>query len=265
MRLILGNSLRKAIEQQNLERLITELERIVPDLSDQYSTIKVDTEFTRTNVRGLHAFQISLVNSVIDHFKKPMIADIGDSAGTHLQYILGLHAKGREIKCLSVNLDKEAIEKIKKKGLNAIQARAEDLHRHGVDADIFLCFEVLEHLMNPFQFLHALSEKTSARYLIITVPYMERSRVGLHHIRRNVHETVNAENTHIFEFCPEDWKIIIKHSGWDIVKDRIYLQYPKAGFLRITKPLWKKYDFEGFLGLILKKDNTWSSQYNDWE
>lgn len=257
-------SLESAIEEQGLRKLAGILEQIVPDITKQYSMFEVNTPYLKAKVRGLHAFQISLISKIIEKFEKAIIVDIGDSAGTHLQYIIGLYSKGKDIKCLSVNLDDKAIGRIKGKGLDAIHARAEDLKDYNIDANIFLCFETLEHLMSPCQFLHELSSRTDAKYLIITVPYLKRSRVGLHHIRDGRRDFVNAENTHIFELNPQDWKLILKHSGWAIVEEKIYLQYPKKGFFRITKPLWKKYDFEGFYGLVLKRDNSWSSRYLDW-
>jgi len=139
------------------------------------------------------------------------------------------------------------------------------LNNYNINADVFLCFEILEHLMNPCLFLYELCEKTDAKFLVITVPYLKNSRVGLHHIRNKKEENVNAENTHIFELSPRDWKLIMKHSGWQIEKGKIYLQYPKWSLYRLTKFLWRKYDFEGFYGLILTKDNTWSSKYTAWQ
>ncbi|KKL99163.1 hypothetical protein LCGC14_1817200 [marine sediment metagenome] len=126
---------------------------------------------------------MEFVNEIIQELKKPVIVDIGDSAGAHLQYIMGLYSKNKDIKCLSVNLDEKAVRKIREKGLEAIHARAEDLHKYDVNADIFLCFELLEHLMNPCQFLYELSSRTNVKYLIVTIPYVRGSRVGLHHIR----------------------------------------------------------------------------------
>lgn len=243
--------------------MFLQLEQIVPDLSDQYSLFKVNTPYLRTKVRGLHAFQISLVNEAIGNIDNPVVVDIGDSSGTHLQYMIGLHPQ-KKIRCLSVNLDAKAIERIENKGLEAIKARAEELPAYHIDTNIFLCFETLEHLMNPCYFLHELSSKTKAEYLIITVPYLKNSRIGLHHIRGGYNSDVWAENTHIFELNPEDWKLLIKHSGWNIVRNRIYLQYPKYKLWRITKSLWRKYDFEGFCGFILRRDDTWSSRYLDW-
>ena len=254
-------SLEKAAGEQGLNTFVNRLEAVVPDITNQYSTCKIDTHYLKTKLRRLHAFQISLVNEVISEFKNPVIVDIGDSAGTHLQYLMSLFPN---IKCLSINLDKDAVERIKGKGIDAIHARAEDLDRYNIDVDVFLCFQVLEHLMNPCMFLHNLSEKTNAKFLVVTVPYVRKSRVGLHHIRRGSEEIVKAENTHIFELSPADWKLIVKHSGWNIVKKRIYSQYPRRGFLRITKALWKRFDYEGFYGMILTRNNAWSSKYMDW-
>ena len=107
---------------------------------------------------------------------------------------------------------------IRKKGLSAVHTKAEDLQNYNIKADIFLCFEILEHLMNPCYFLHELSTKTNAEFLVITVPYLKNSRIGLHHVRGNRKETVNAENTHIFELCPTDWKLLVQHSGWKILR-----------------------------------------------
>lgn len=261
---IMLSSLKSSAREQRLNGLILKLKQLVPDISDQYSTFKLDNAYLETKARNMHAFQVSLVNKVIGEFQKPIIVDIGDSAGTHLQYIIGLHSQNNNIKCLSVNLDSKAVEKIVKKGLKAINARAESLQDYDVNADVFLSFEILEHLTNPCQFLHQLSTRTEVKYLIFTVPYLRHSRVGLNHIRKGFPENRYAENTHIFELNPEDWKLIIRHSGWDIVDEQIYLQYPQRGLLRITKPFWSKFDFEGFYGLILKRDNTWSSRYLDW-
>lgn len=207
---------------------------------------------------------MSLFNDVIDELENPVIVNIGDSAGTHLQYIKGIYSENKRIRSLSVNLDPEAVKRIKEIGLEAIQARVEDMHNYKINADVFVCFETHEHLMSPINFLHELLSKTTAKYLIITVPYLRNSRVGLYHIRKGYKDNVSAENMHIYELDPEDWKLIVMHSGWAIVKEKIYLQYPKKSLLRITKALWRKYDFEGFFGMVLRKDDIWSSKYNDW-
>lgn len=257
-------AIKSAIREQGLHKLFVKLSDIVPDIRYQYSNFVLDTPYLDINVRAIHAFQMSLVNNVIEQIEDPVIVDIGDSAGTHLQYILGIYSDKKKIKCLSVNMDKQAVERIKLKGLDAVCGKAEDLMLYDIRANVFLCFETLEHLMNPCFFLHELSTKTNAEYLILTVPYIKTSRVGLHHIRGARKDDVNAENTHIFELCPEDWKLLAQHSGWKIAHENIYFQYPKYGLFRISQLLWKRFDFEGFYGLVLQKDDTWSIKYSDW-
>jgi 2-polyprenyl-3-methyl-5-hydroxy-6-metoxy-1,4-benzoquinol methylase len=261
---IMQISLNYAAREQGLFDLRKQLEEIVPDISDQYSTFKIMSPYLKTKVRNQHAFQISLVNQVLEEYKQPVIVDIGDSSGTHLEYIIGLHKNAKQIRCLSVNLDIEAIAKIKKKGLEAVHTSAEQVENYNINPDIFLCFETLEHLMDPCKFLHELSSKTKAKYLIVTVPYQKNSRVGLSYIRNKNRNPVYAENTHIFEFAPEDWKLLMQHSGWRPVKEKIYLQYPKKSLLKILKHIWKKMDFEGFYGIILSRDNSKPSQYKNW-
>lgn len=260
---ILEKSIESAAKEQGYEDLANRLRKIVPDITHQYSTFMLKTSYEITKVRTQHAFQITCVNTVIDEFDKPVIVDIGDSSGTHLQYLTGLY-KNKKMRCLSVNIDLNAVEKIKQKGLEAIHARAEHLGDYDINADIFMCFQVLEHLMDPCHLLHGLSTSTNVQYLIITVPYVRRSRVGLDYIRRGNGDKACAETTHIFELTPEDWKLIAKHSGWSVLEEKYYFQYPQKSFLFITKLLWKWFDFEGFYGMVLRKDNRYSSKYIDW-
>lgn len=257
-------SLNSAAKEQGLKKLACKLEEMVPDIRNQYTALELDNDYLKTKVRYQHAFQISLVDKIIKDFDNPVIIDIGDSAGTHSQYIIRQYSKNNNIKCFSINSDEKAIEKIRKKGLNAVHAKAEDLDSYNINGDILLCFQTLEHMMDPCNFLYRLSSKTTAKYLIITVPYLKKSRVGLSHARGLPKGYVTAENTHIFELNPEDWKLILKHSGWNIVDEKIYLQYPKRSIFGLTKPLWRSIDFEGFYGVLLKKDHTWSSQYLSW-
>ncbi len=258
-------SLKKALAEQKFTEIYNKLSHIVSDISDQYSTFAIDNRYLETKVRAQHSFQIALFRQafeLIDHSATLSVVDIGDSSGTHIQYINSLFPKN--IKALSVNLDKDAVERIKRKGLTAIQARAEDLEQYNISADIFTSFEMLEHLSDPVGFLHKIAQKTDCKYFVITVPYLAKSRVGLHHIRHGRAEKISAEKTHVFELSPSDWKLIFRHSGWSVTVERIYYQYPRRSWIRILKPIWRHYDFEGFFGVILKKDSTWSNLYQDW-
>lgn len=222
----------------------------------------------QTSIRGLHSFQVALVNEALKLVDRPLketitIVDIGDSSGTHLQYIKGLH-RDRNIRSVSINIDSEAVKRIKEKGLDAVCARAEDLDSLSIKADMFLSFEMLEHLMNPCGFLHSLAQ-INCKVFVVTVPYLPHSRVGLYHVRTNQKRNVNSENTHIFELSPQDWRLIFRHSGWAIETDKTYLLYPRKSPFRFwLKEYWQRLSFEGFYGAILRPDKSWSSLYNGW-
>ncbi len=259
-------SLTKSVQEQKMQDIYARLSKIVPDITAQYSTFEINTPYLEKKVRAQHSFQISLVAKALDILDLALqedvtIVDIGDSSGTHIQYLQGMFG---EFNALSVNLDEKAIKKIKNKGLKAICSRAEDLDEHDVQADLFLSFEMLEHLSNPIEFLHSLSENTSCKGFVVTVPYLAQSRVGLHHIRQKSRKDIFAENTHIFELSPDDWRLIFQHSGWTVEYDQVYLQYPKRSWLRATKSFWRKNDFEGFYGAIITRNSTYSELYKSW-
>lgn len=265
-------SLRRSLVSQKLKNIYEYLSELVPDISQQYSSFKLEGEYMLLKVRALHAFQISLVKDLFEFGKffemsnKTLtFVDIGDSAGTHIQYIKKFFPQ-YSLRCLSVNIDEQAVERIKAKGLEAICSPAENLTDLSIDADVFLSFEMIEHLMNPCEFLHRLSEKTNCKAFIVTVPFMRKSRVGLRHIRRNKKEQVFPENTHIFELSPSDWQLIFKHSGWKLIKDKTFYQYsPKSILGPLLRKYWQFWDYEGFYGAILVRDSSWSTFYKGWD
>jgi 2-polyprenyl-3-methyl-5-hydroxy-6-metoxy-1,4-benzoquinol methylase len=262
---ILVQSLKNAIREQKLEETYKQLEQILPNIDDQYTNDKIEDEYYRTKIRGLHAFQISLVKKALELLKydgkqKMTIVDIGDSSGNHLLY---LKAMFNTIDSLSVNLDKNAVEKIIGKGLRAIHTRAEKVQEYNINPDIYLSFEMIEHLHDPCNFLKAISE-TNCKLFVATVPYVKQSRIGLHHITNKVETVQSGEAVHIFELSPEDWKLLFKHSGWEIAYERTYMQYPKIGAITPVKTYFKNKDYEGFYGAILKPNPLWKDRYKDW-
>jgi hypothetical protein len=265
-------SLKSAIKEQKLVKLVQRLTDIVPDLTDQYTMFVVEGDFLRLKVRACHAFQIDLTQHAVSMLKKDKytIVDIGDSSGTHLKYLESIYSSNT-IDTLSVNLDKKAVTRIIDKGMKAIECRAEELHKHpdftSNSVDIFLSFEMVEHLMDPVNFMHSMAIESECKYFVVTVPYLYRSRVGLHHVRAGKERLPDyfvSENTHIFELSPDDWDLIFKFSGWKIVKSVKYTQYPTKNPLSFMRWGWRKTDFDGFYGVILEKDDTYSKRYKDW-
>ena len=263
-----------ASKEQRLDELKRKLEKIILDLSSQYNSIKIEGDYLVNKLYLQHAFQVSLTQdaiSLLDNKKQKSftIVDIGDSSGFHLEYLTNLE-KGIS-RAVSVNIDPEAVKKIKKRGFEAIESRAELIHEHpnfNGQSDIFLSFEMVEHLFDPISFLHEMSVKSICDFFVVTVPYQNSSRVGMHQIRNSSFRSspFNAEVTHIFELSPNDWDLIFKFSGWKVVKKVYYTQYPKNKLnpLSLLKYVWRKLDFDGFYGVILEKDDSVSKYYKNW-
>jgi hypothetical protein len=267
-----AKSLEASAKEQGLSETITRLRTIIPDLRDQYTDSFDDVEYDRyweMKMRHLHAWQIDCVDETLKKIEGEnlVIADIGDSSGNHGLYLKEIFAADQISNIISVNLDPVAVEKVKRKGGEAILSRAEELDLHGIKADLFLSFETIEHLTDPVRFLHELAIKGSSEYLFLTVPYCKRSRFGGFHMRQNLStmpEKMTAEEVHIFEFSPEDWLLLANFAGFNPLFTRTYLQYPKYSPLRLTAPLWRKLDFEGFFGVLLKRDLGLANRYSDW-
>jgi len=260
----------KASHEQKLTDLMKSLEMIIGDneIINQYTNISPESfkhPYWSVKLRAQHSFQISLVLKAVKLLKADKdnltIVDIGDSAGTHILYLKKIL---KNVRSLSVNLDKNAVEKIKRKGFEAICCRAEELDNFNIKPDIFISFQMLEHLLSPIQFLKCLSDKSECNFFVLTVPYKKNSKMGLQNIRRNDDKNICAENLHIFELSPEDWKLIFKFTGWKIEYEQIYRQYPERGIYKFTKSAWEENDFEGFFGVILEKDDTYKKLYTDW-
>jgi SAM-dependent methyltransferase len=265
-------SIEAAIKEQGLAELCQQLRKINPDVRDQYSGSFDEIEFARyweKKMRGLHAWQVRSVQESLDHIggENIVISDIGDSSGNHATYLKALARPGQISNVISVNLDPIAVDKINKKGGEAILSRAEDLDLHGIKVDFFMSFETVEHLTDPVRFLHSLATKGHAEYLFMSVPYRRKSRFGGTHLRQTdaaLPEKLSAESVHIFELCPEDWLLLARFAGFKPVFTRFYFQYPKHSPLRLLAPMWRKLDFEGFFGVLLRRDLTLADRYQDW-
>jgi 2-polyprenyl-3-methyl-5-hydroxy-6-metoxy-1,4-benzoquinol methylase len=266
-------SIIKAQKQQALSDMGHTLSNIVPDISKQESRENQNfNAYRELKRRTLQAFQCKLMIKALEGFAsdKLTVVDIGDSAGTHMLYLKELTKDKFNVETISINLDPRAIEKIRARGLNAILKRAEDIKPEEIKGgriDLFTSFEMVEHLHNPAIFFRRIAKNSSCRTMLITVPYLRQSRVGLYSVRSMLKEIIYAEDEHIFELNPEDWTLLFLHSGWKVTFSKIYYQYPTrwpflSSFLRW---FWKTSDFEGFWGAILEKETTFSDLYKDWE
>ena len=268
-------SIKSAIKEQKLGERCGELREIIPDISSQYTNefSKEDYEnYYELKMWGMHAFQVNAcidaVNYVFNKLNKPVtVADIGDSSGHHLRYIKHIISEKKLKKGISVNLDPIAIEKINSGGGDGVLCRAEELNTINISPDLFMSFEMLEHLTDPVRFLHDIAETGSADHFLISVPYQKSSHFGGSHLRLNENdlpEKMTPEDVHIYEFSTDDWLLLAKFSGWKPIFTKVYWQYPRNNVGRIMQPLLKKIDFEGFFVMFLERDLSLSKRYTGW-
>ncbi len=253
-------SLRLTLFQNNYREIIRKLQRIKPDISNQYSCPLDFNSFWETKLRIQHAFQCSLMLKALKGFPagELTIVDIGDSARTHLRYLEGLTDGVFNIDSISVNCDSISVEKIKAQGHKAVLCNGEDFTLGDRKIDLVILFQIIEHLHNPIDFLKRLGKNLKCNRIAVTVPYLRKSRVGLSSMRKRKKSHKVVENEHIFELNPEDWKLLMNYTGWKIIHEQIYYQYPRwipflSGFLRM---FMREIDFEGFWGVILERDTT---------
>lgn len=77
--------------------------------------------------------------------KEIIYADVGDSCGNHILFLKGLIPK-KKLRTISINIDPVAIEKVRAKGLEAIQVPVEKIESIGLKANIIASFQMMEHL-----------------------------------------------------------------------------------------------------------------------
>lgn len=271
---LLAASLDAAAHEQGLAELSERLRQVVPSLADQYTAGFDPVEYDRLwerKARHLHAFQITTALEVLEQIggRDRVVVDIGDSSGNHAAYLKALDTVGRLAKVVSVNLDPVAVEKVRNKGGEAILCRAEEYRpAEGVVPDLYLSFEMLEHLSDPLRFLNSLATVGGAGHLVISVPYRRKSRFGGDLLRRAASgqptTPLTAESLHLFELSPQDWALLAQLAGWRAERIRIYRQYPLRHPLAATRRLWERWDFEGFVALVLRRDPTLADRYRSW-
>ncbi|MBF0267931.1 MAG: hypothetical protein HQL44_05025 [Alphaproteobacteria bacterium] len=263
-------SLDAAAQEQGLAELREKLRQILPDIRDQYSAKLDEDEYLRfweRKMRTLHAFQVRMAQDAIAHVggDNLVLADIGDSSGNHSTYIKALEPRVSRV--ISVNLDPIAVDKVKSKGGDALLARAEEMDLEGVAPDMFMSFEMVEHLSDPIRFLHRLAERGKSPWLLMSVPYVRRSRFGGRELDMPLEDLpaqMTAEELHLFELSPHDWLRLARISGFMPVFSRTYRQYPLKHPLVLTQPLWSRLDFEGFFAVFLKRDLSLANRYTAW-
>ncbi len=237
---------------------------VVEDLTSHYTGITL-SPFFESKIRFLLSAQATFVaeqvRRVLREKKRCDLVDIGDSDGSLQQMIRAMVQNNDVFSTVGVNLQPEAVKRIQERGLDGMLVDAMELTNQGLTYDIVTVMETLEHLPNPIGFLESIHDVVRER-LVVSVPYVRSSRVGLAYLDAlNEERRPTIENVHIFELAPADWRKIFRHSGWAVAEEWIAHQYGPRSFWRLTAPVWRRLDFEGFWLVSLQKDRSARKRY----
>lgn len=252
-----------------LKRIWEDSLTLFPDFKHHYSFV-VESKEVENRIRLLVAAEAFFIKKEIDKVitakDKCTYADVGDSDGS-VRLLLKKYFGGEKLASVGINLQASTVEKIRKRGLDAICTDALSLEDRGIHYDIVSLFETLEHLPDPLGFLNGI-RKVVDKKLVLSVPFIRHSRVGLNYLSdRWVNKwpqdmKTTIENTHIFELSPLDWKKIFLHTGWKVDNEWNLMMFPSNKISRlILQPFWRVVSFEGFWFVSLFKDNKYSSRY----
>jgi len=138
------------------------------------------------------------------------ILNVGDTDGILLEAL----GKNRT----SLNINRECVEFIKKKGVEAVLGDAENLEFENSSFDFVFCFQTLEHCPNPIKVLNELG-KVAKKKLFLSIPYTEQTNIyninywiDLKKSSWGEKEVKNVD-CHIFEFSPEDFKNVLSYTN----------------------------------------------------
>lgn len=238
---------------------------LFPDFSNHFAVPINDNEVEhriRMLVVGETFFIKKEIDSILELKEGCRYADVGDSDGS-VRLLLEKYFSKERLSSVGINLQENAVEKIKEKGLEAICADALSLGGKGINYDIVSAFETVEHLPDPIGFLDKIKSVINCR-LILSVPLIRHSRISLAYLSDKwpKDKKPTIENTHIFELSQLDWKKIFLHTGWRVENEWRLMMYPSNGLSQfILKPYWRFVSFEGFWFVSLSKCNKYASQY----
>ncbi|MBT6048145.1 MAG: methyltransferase domain-containing protein [Candidatus Scalindua sp.] len=260
------SSVIKVINSNNELREIWEYSfDLFPDFSSHFAVPVYDKEIEhriRMLVVGETFFIKKEIDGILESKEGCSYADVGDTDGS-VRLLLEKSFSKEKLSSVGINLQENAVEKIKKRGLDAICADALSLGDMGSNYDIVSAFETVEHLPDPIGFLDRIKSVINSR-LILSVPFIRHSRISLAYLSDKWPEgkKPTIENTHIFELSPLDWKKIFLHTGWKIENEWKLMMFPSTGLSRfILQPYWRSVSFEGFWFVSLSKYNKYASQY----
>lgn len=201
-----------------------------PEIKKFFPDSKLSGHYVYTNTRNTIENPDLLINQIrfyrlYNYFKENYpdilgpgteVLDVGDTSGILFE------ALGR--RGTSLNINKECVDFINRKGLKAVRGDAENIDFNDKSFDYSFCFQCLEHLPNPLRALNEMGRITK-KTVFISIPYTRETKIY------NVNFWVEAEKSswkeksvrdvdcHVFEFSTEDLKNLLTYTNLEYVNN----------------------------------------------
>lgn len=174
------------------------------------------------------------------------VLNVGDTDGILFE---ALGKKGT-----TLNINRECIDFMRSKGLNAVLGDAEKLQFEDSSFDYIFCFQTLEHCPNPIKVLSELG-RVAKEKVFLSIPYTTKTNIfnieyWIELKKRSWKEkSVKKVDCHIFEFSTDDFKNILGYTNLEYETNFLINYFDNNSF---KKRLLNKYYGSYFNFFILK-------------
>ncbi len=222
----------KGILDSKLVSLDADTRKLVLEEDERrhYGDSVLDEPASQNVVRSFSVDRIRFIRECVDAGSVRTVLDIGDSNGL---FVRSLGQDG-----ISANISDETTRYLKSKGLEVVKADIEYLPFRTGSIDLVLSFETLEHVKNPVRALEE-AGRICRQSCIISVPYVEKTYINRAGNRYGERYFLH----HIFEFCPADFRNIVKLTPFSVAREMraVVIDGRVSLFHRIVIGSWDRF------------------------
>lgn len=164
---------------------------------EHFADIMLETRYLQEVNRYFHARLVQLIYDRLGpELSSLSFLDVGDTDGLILKHL----GKQR----LALNNSSKACEQIRRNGVEAQRGDGQTLPFKDKSFDVVLCFETLEHVLNPCLLLDELA-RVARRKVYVSIPGVRETLV---------HARIRGSRVgefHVVEFCERDFRSLLTH------------------------------------------------------
>jgi SAM-dependent methyltransferase len=175
---------------------------------------------TRQFIWDLFCIQeTNLINFVKTHAADAydVVAEVGAASDMFLKRI----DAGKKI---GVNVLDVCVEQLNKQGITGIKTDGQHMPLADDEADLVICFQTLEHTLNPILFLNELGRITKKR-LLLSIPWVSKTNIRARWYGMPEPGDQPELEFHVFEFDEDDFRKVLSYTDFEIVTYQKLINY----------------------------------------